>query len=333
MDSNPTLQGDLLLITQLELIGSLSAAGLLYGIVFTLFCLYVHSSIPRLRINERKRQTTFMLAVVAIAMLSGLVNLSLNVWIIQDAFIKHPNFPGGPVAYEFAMLRRQSTICHICNLIVVLIITTIQVWRVWVIWSATRYAYLVVILPALCILAAVLLEIRAFILDLTLILPGGEKQGLKIGIAEFALHATIVIYCITLISVFLIREYRRHSKLIGTTQLSTKYMHIVAMLVESYAMETVWIIITAVLWAISHPTYSFFANTETYIDMIACVLVLYRVARGKTHESQKPANNPMMSALRWNRQDRSARSGTISHIGSGPRTTPRQNNLQSSTAS
>lgn len=172
MDGNPAIQGDLLTITQLELIGSTSAAALLYGIAFTLYCQYVHSSLPQLRNKERKKQTMFMVAVTSAAMLSGLVNLGLNTWIIQNAFIKHPNFPGGPVAYEFAMLKHESTILHICNLIVVLIITIIQVrgvfnrsrhpgliytqvWRVWVIWSATRYGNLVVILPSLCILAAV----------------------------------------------------------------------------------------------------------------------------------------------------------------------------------
>jgi hypothetical protein len=59
------------------------------------------------------------------------------------------------------------------------------------------------------------LEIRAFVLDLTLILPDGAKQGLRIGIAEFALHGTIVVYCTAFIAGFLICEYRRHSKLIG----------------------------------------------------------------------------------------------------------------------
>jgi hypothetical protein len=44
-------------------------------------------------------------------------------------------------------------------------------------------------------------------------------------------------------------------------------MHIVAMLVESYAMESVWTIITAVLWALSNPLYQFFVNVETYIEV------------------------------------------------------------------
>jgi uncharacterized membrane protein YpjA len=44
-------------------------------------------------------------------------------------------------------------------------------------------------------------------------------------------------------------------------------MHIVAMLIESYAMESVWTIITAVLWALSNPLYQFFANVETYIEV------------------------------------------------------------------
>jgi hypothetical protein len=127
MDSNPALQGDLLLITQLELIGSTSAAGILYGIAFALYWLYVHSSLPQLRNRDRKRQTAVMLAASTVAMLFGLVTLALNVWVIQDAFVKHYNFPGGPVAYEFAMLKVQTMICHVCSWLTVLILAAIQV--------------------------------------------------------------------------------------------------------------------------------------------------------------------------------------------------------------
>jgi hypothetical protein len=65
----------------------------------------------------------------------------------------------------------------------------------------------------LCINLA--LEIRAIVINITFILPGSEDQGLKIGIAEFSLHATITIYCTTLIAGYLTFKYRQHSKMIG----------------------------------------------------------------------------------------------------------------------
>jgi hypothetical protein len=127
MDINPTLQGDLLLITQLELIGSTSVAGTLYGIAFALYLLYVYSSLPQLRSHDRKTQTIVMISATTGGMLLGLVNLVMNVWIIQDSFIKHYNFPGGPVAYESTILRVPGIICHVCNWLIILIFDAIQV--------------------------------------------------------------------------------------------------------------------------------------------------------------------------------------------------------------
>jgi hypothetical protein len=127
MDINPTLQGDLLLITQLELIGSTSVAGTLYGIAFALYLLYVYSSLPQLRSHDRKTQTIVMISATTGGMLLGLATLAINVWIIQDAFIKHYNFPGGPVAYESTILKVPTMICHVCNWLIVLIFDAIQV--------------------------------------------------------------------------------------------------------------------------------------------------------------------------------------------------------------
>jgi hypothetical protein len=77
MDNSTTtpLQGDLLLMNQLELVAPTTVAGTLYGIAFTLFCLYVHSLIPQLRNIDRKRHAKFMLGYSTVIMLCGLYNL------------------------------------------------------------------------------------------------------------------------------------------------------------------------------------------------------------------------------------------------------------------
>jgi hypothetical protein len=75
-------------------------AGTLYGIAFTLFCLYVHSLAPRLQDEDRKRQAKFMLVYSSVIIFCGLYNLVVNAWLAQDAYIKHSDHPGGPFIYE-----------------------------------------------------------------------------------------------------------------------------------------------------------------------------------------------------------------------------------------
>jgi hypothetical protein len=95
----PPLQGELLFVNQLELVTLTTVAGTLYGIAFTLFCLYVRLLAPQLRGGNRKRQAKFMLSYSTVIMLCGLYGVVYCAWFAQDAYIKHNNYPGGPYFY------------------------------------------------------------------------------------------------------------------------------------------------------------------------------------------------------------------------------------------
>jgi hypothetical protein len=124
----PPLQGDLLLLNQLELVSPTTVAGTLYGISFTLFCLYVHSLVPRLRSTERKMQAKFMLGYSSIIMLCGLFTLVSNAWGTQDGYIKHANYPGGPYLYTETTFRTPVLIAlSACELAVNIFTSAIQV--------------------------------------------------------------------------------------------------------------------------------------------------------------------------------------------------------------
>ncbi|KAF7760991.1 hypothetical protein Agabi119p4_10400 [Agaricus bisporus var. burnettii] len=239
-------------------------------------------------------------------MLCGLYYLVLSAVIIQDAYIKHSDFPGGPFLYEDSTYNTQPAIVVglVCYLIVDISTAAIQIWRLWVVWSATRYAWLVVILPFLCFLGFTAFRIRSTFLDV--VLTGAEvfSQNLKPRTAELALQAIITILPTILIAGFLIFQNRRQRKLIGKSQLSTPYMNVVAMLIESYAVESTWTILHVILLDLRHPALQFFADTRLYIEIIAYLLVLYRVANGRayelqrTHGSQSRQDN--VSLLQWN---------------------------------
>jgi hypothetical protein len=172
--TTPPLTGDLLLFTQLELVTPTTVAAALYGIAFTLFCLYVHALAPRLRNGDRTKQARFMLAYSSVIMLCGLYFLVSNAWVTQDAYIKHSNYPGGPYAYIASTFQGTTAVIPIglvCQTAIDVMTSAIQVrgrfsyvyankllnsgkvWRVWVIWSASPYANLVTVLPLLCFLS------------------------------------------------------------------------------------------------------------------------------------------------------------------------------------
>jgi hypothetical protein len=171
--TTPPLTGDLLLATQLELVTPTTVAAALYGIAFTLFCLYVHALAPRLRNGDRTKQARFMLTYSSVIMLCGLYFLVSNAWVTQDAYIKHSDYPGGPFVYLVSTFNGTTAVIPIgfvCQTSIDVMTSAIQVrgqfscvyasrllnsgkvWRVWVIWSASQYANLVTVLPLLCLL-------------------------------------------------------------------------------------------------------------------------------------------------------------------------------------
>ncbi|KAF7762013.1 hypothetical protein Agabi119p4_10005 [Agaricus bisporus var. burnettii] len=306
MDRNPPLQGILLLLNQLELVSGTTVAGTFYGIAFSLYCLYLHASIPRLREHDRRRQTQFMMTFSSMIMLCGLYYLVSNAWVIQDAYIKHANFPGGPFIYETTTYNTQPVIAVglVCVSIIDISTAAIQIWRLWVIWSSIKYGRFVVIIPLLCFFGFVALRIRTVVLDLTLPIQNLANQDTKAHTAESALQATITILPTILIAGFLIFQSWRQRKLLGKSQLSAPYMNVVAILVESYTLESTWGIIIAALNSHEQPVTQFFGNTQSYIEIIAYLLVLYRVASGRAYESQR-AHEPQntrnnLSSLHWN---------------------------------
>lgn len=130
MDNNtPTVENELVLANELELVSPTTVAGTLYGIAFTLFCLYVHSLAPHYQDQDRKGRAKFMLGYSSIIMVFGLYIVVTNTWYIQDAYIKHGDFPGGPYAYALSAIHTQPAIftSFICQFSIEIMTSAIQV--------------------------------------------------------------------------------------------------------------------------------------------------------------------------------------------------------------
>ncbi|KAF9446269.1 hypothetical protein P691DRAFT_648185, partial [Macrolepiota fuliginosa MF-IS2] len=64
----------------------------------------------------------------------------------------------------------------------------------------------------------------------------------------------------------------------GASEASKQYMGIVAMLIESYALESIWTIAALISELLGNgPAGTFFASCDPAIEIIAYLLVIYRV--------------------------------------------------------
>ncbi|KAF9443878.1 hypothetical protein P691DRAFT_632109, partial [Macrolepiota fuliginosa MF-IS2] len=80
----------------------------------------------------------------------------------------------------------------------------------------------------------------------------------------------------------LLLVHRRHINIMGTSETTKQYMGIVAMLIESYALESAWtfaILISGFLG--NRAIADFFVQCDAAIEIIAYLLVIYRVSSGR----------------------------------------------------
>jgi hypothetical protein len=125
------LEGELLIINQLDLLSSTTVAGALYGLAFALFCLYVHAIGRQLREGERTRQAKFMLAYSIVVMICGTYYLVASAWVAQDAYIKHSDYPDSPYSYVISTYPTSPVIwlALACQQTVDALTSAIQVCR------------------------------------------------------------------------------------------------------------------------------------------------------------------------------------------------------------
>jgi hypothetical protein len=97
----------LLYAETVDLVSLTTIGAVLYGIVFTLYCLCTWASYFQLREPDRHRQAISSLVYTSLVMLCGLGVLATDTYYIQTSFINHASYPGGPQAYEGDVAQHQ----------------------------------------------------------------------------------------------------------------------------------------------------------------------------------------------------------------------------------
>lgn len=84
----------------LDLIGCTTILGVSYGIAFSLYCPCAWSLYLKIRQPDKRYQAGSTLGYITLLFFCATAYLSMNVRVIQLAYINHADFPGGPLRYE-----------------------------------------------------------------------------------------------------------------------------------------------------------------------------------------------------------------------------------------
>ncbi|KAF9442512.1 hypothetical protein P691DRAFT_810496 [Macrolepiota fuliginosa MF-IS2] len=290
-------RAQVLLFESLDLVASTTVGGLLWGIALSLYILCTLSLLPQIQApsHRDRRRAIFTLAYASVVMICGILFLAATTWVTQQAYVYHNDFPGGPIEYETLYLHAQPVgiVGIVFSVALDILTVAIQIWRLWVIWSATYYAVIVIVLPVFLFLGFIAVDIMAAIPHA---FPVERSMPIFDTVLILQLAITVLVTVLIIVRLMLVR--RRHIKLMGASDASREYMGIVAMLVESYALESAWCIAGMVSYFARNGSVStFFLDCVVVIKVIAYMLVICRVSSGRGWKKQTERH---ISTLHWN---------------------------------
>lgn len=298
MSTEPLTQGQVRTLEALDLICSTTVAGTLFGLTFTLYCLCAWSLYRQIKdsgqLSQRKRNV-FTLGYMTAVMLCGFTLLFLNSFLARIVYIDHADYPGGPFNFEASAQSIQPLFASGQSVILLLDLLTLatQIWRLWVVWSGSRFLLLVVTPPTLSLLAFIGIHIANIVhsyqprahSDVVAAAVRSLWRGLFSAELAFDLMSSMFVTIFVIGRILMVR--RRHILVMGKSDVANQYMGVVTMLVESFALDSAFILAAVVATALNGgPSGSamaalFLTGIEPFIRIIAYLLVIYRVTTGR----------------------------------------------------
>ncbi|KAJ3564361.1 hypothetical protein NP233_g8343 [Leucocoprinus birnbaumii] len=282
MDPSPYI-----VIERVDLISKTTVEGTLYGLTLALYILCVK--------------------YLYIQLACGVFELAVDARIVQVSYVDHANFPGGGYFYSWNVLKRELivTVGNAVGILLDFMMSSVQIWRLWVLWRVSQYSLFIMIIPSLSLIAYTVLQVIGAV---ALSRPEAMKQSIVLCVyASQGVELIVPIYVTTLIVARISSVRRQHVKIMGQSEVYHQYTSIISMLVESFALEALWMTIGTVFdfvnLTVQSPHFSaaciFFAATQPVIRIFAYLLVVYRVTTGR---GWKENTEEKLTTLEWNRE-------------------------------
>ncbi|KAJ2917551.1 hypothetical protein MD484_g2883, partial [Candolleomyces efflorescens] len=262
-----------------NLIG-LVIAGVIYGILFTIFVQCVLSL--RSSSAHKKKQAMIFTVYSCIIFILATFGFAGNTKFVQMTYIDYRNFPGGPNDFTFAFYTEFCNVFSIGSYVIMnWFADGLMLYRFSVIYDRKP---LLMIFPTMMYLAIVGLSLGM----LTYTLKPEEgffgPTTIKIGTAYWSLSIGMNIIITSAIAGRLLKMRAQVRKLLGPNHASP-YTSVVSMLVESAAIYTGWAIMFLVPFAREDTFQNFVLPSLGQVQGIAPLLIIFRVAQGKAWTS------------------------------------------------
>ncbi|PPR06714.1 hypothetical protein CVT24_013034 [Panaeolus cyanescens] len=269
-----------------NLIASTTINGVAYGVVLTLYLVCVYALIQQFRAGIRKNQAIWSGVYITIMFALGTVYCAVNSRITQLAYVNFRNFPGGPAAFAVFVFSTPINIAGAAAFFITSWMNdALLVWRLWVLYRGSRYATLITGFALIMYLGTFSMGMVTLIESVLPTQSFWSAIAIKFALAYYALTTsyTIVITGLMIARILMVR--RAFIKATGRREYGTQYLSIAAMLIESSALYTIWGIIFLGLYIVNHPVQFVFLASLSEVQIIAPLLIIYRVSIGKAWQS------------------------------------------------
>ncbi|KAG1854398.1 hypothetical protein C8R48DRAFT_776792 [Suillus tomentosus] len=256
------------------------ASSIAYGIGVTLFFMCFHLLIRQMTRANYKKSLPLLIYITTDVILGTLFMASLADF-TQLAFIQYRDYPGGPNAFENNMFGIPvDMLGNVCGVLMMALSDGLVVWRCMVIYRGCMVPiWIIMLFPCLMFAGSIVMGIM-WLLQLSSSSPFFTSTNINYTVPYLSLSLALNII-ITIAIVLRLLTYRhRISKALGS-RFGAQYTSIAAMIVESAALYSTFSLALLILFLLNNPISAAFIELLPQIQVVAMLLIVFRVAQGK----------------------------------------------------
>jgi len=276
-------------VDAINLVSSTTVASTAYGIMFTLYLICCYFLMLQMS-KEGKQRSVFLICYITAMFIFGTIYVATTTQATMVSYVYFANFPGGPSAYNNLVLFSAPVgiINTVSYVLANWLADAMLLWRLIVLFQGFTPSYktLAVAFPALLYLGSLAM---GFMFIIQTSFPNGSLWAN--GEISFALPYFVLSVSMSVIATGLM-VWRMLSvlpklkfALSSGKQQNTPYTHVLAILVESCALYAIFSLIFIVLFAINHPIQFVFLSALANVQIIAPLLIIFRVSKNKAWNS------------------------------------------------
>lgn len=272
-----------------------------YGIDVALYFMCFNLLFRQMNRTNYKKHLPLLGYITSVFILSTLFMAAMANF-TQLAFIQYRNYLGGPNAFENNMFGIPvDNLGNVCGFMTMILSDGLVVWRCMVIYRGCAMPmWIIMLFPGLMYAASIVMGIM-WLLQVTTNSPYFSSTQINYTVPYLSLSLALNII-ITIVIVLRLLIYRhRISKVLGSGY-GTQYTSIAAMVIESAAIYSAFSVAFLILFLLNNPISETFIEALTQVQIIAMLLIVFRVAQGKSWSrdtmSRVMTSRPSVQAIR-----------------------------------